>query len=386
MIVAISSVAQNVGIGTNTPNANALLHVDLGANTFKGLLITGTYNVSSTVPDLGTGSRMMFYPGKAAFRAGSVTSSQWDNVNVGFSSIALGLNTTANGNTSTAMGSATHAGGTASTSMGYITTASGDYSTTMGASTTASGLYSTAMGDGSSAGGHSSVAMGFTSIANGQSSVAMGQFTTASGLASFSMGLNATASGDQSLAIGTNLSTNGKKGSFFLGDSDPYSRGVRVVGTPDQFVGRFNGGYYLISSNAGSDVGVQLPSGANSWAVLSDVRRKENFLPVDGESFLQKILKLNLTTWNYKTQDPKTFRHYGPMAQDFFAAFGKDDLGTIGCDTLIYQQDFIGVNLIAIQALVKRTAMLNAENMELKNEVGELKLRLDKLEKLMINK
>jgi hypothetical protein len=44
------------------------------------------------------------------------------------------------------------------------------------------------------------------------------------------------------------------------------------------------------------------------------------------------------------------------MAQDFYAAFGNDALGEIGCDTMINQQDFLGVNLIAIQALEKRTA------------------------------
>src|SRR5438067_4126301 len=129
---------------------------------------------------------------------------------------------------------------------------------------------------------------------------------------------------------------------------------------------RFNGGYYFISSNSGADIGVQLLPGSNAWAVASDVNRKENFLPVDGETFLEKIAKMNLTTWNYKTQDPKIFRHYGPMSQDFYAAFGKDDLGTIGCDTLINQQDFIGVNLIAIQALEKRTTTLQKENDELK--------------------
>ena len=55
------------------------------------------------------------------------------------------------------------------------------------------------------------------------------------------------------------------------------------------------------------------------------------------------------------------------MAQDFYAAFGKDSLGYIGCDTLINQQDFLGVNLIAIQALEKRTQkieQLETENRE----------------------
>jgi hypothetical protein len=75
-------------------------------------------------------------------------------------------------------------------------------------------------------------------------------------------------------------------------------------------------------------------------------------------------------TWNYIGQDAKTLRHYGPMAQDFYKAFGKDGLGEIGCDTLINQQDFLGVNLIAIQALEKRTG-----------KIDELEKKMQQLEK-----
>ena len=83
--------AQNVGIGTTAPNPGALLHVNLGTSTTKGFLVSGTYT-GGTVPDLGAGARLMFYPGKLAFRAGNVTGTQWDNSNVGTSSVALGYN------------------------------------------------------------------------------------------------------------------------------------------------------------------------------------------------------------------------------------------------------------------------------------------------------
>ena len=56
---------------------------------------------------------------------------------------------------------------------------------------------------------------------------------------------------------------------------------------------------------------------------------------------LRKIGAMKLTTWNYKGQH--AIRYYGPMAQDFYAAFGHDGLGQIGCDTLIYSHDFAGV-------------------------------------------
>ncbi len=66
------------------------------------------------------------------------------------------------------------------------------------------------------------------------------------------------------------------------------------------------------------------------------------------------------------------------MAQDFFNAFGKDDLGTIGCDTLINQQDFLGVNLITIQTLKKRTTELKQQ---LEKTVKDQQQQLDALKK-----
>jgi hypothetical protein len=133
------------------------------------------------------------------------------------------------------------------------------------------------------------------------------------------------------------------------------------------FRARFAGGYRFFTNSAVT-IGAFLNANANAWAALSDVRLKENFIPVDGESFLKKIAAMPQYTWNYIGQDIKTLRHYGPMAQDFYKAFGKDSLGEIGCDTLINQQDFLGVNLIAIQALEKRTKEL-LDMLEKTNEV-----------------
>jgi len=61
--------------------------------------------------------------------------------------------------------------------------------------------------------------------------------------------------------------------------------------------------------------------------VVSDKTQKENFQPVDGEEVLAKIRGFELTSWNFIDHDPKEFRHYGLMAQDFYAAFGQDGIG-----------------------------------------------------------
>jgi hypothetical protein len=65
--ISYMAIGQNVGIGTNTPNAAAMLHVNIGSSPSHGFLVTGTENGTPTVPNLGAGSRLMFYPGKAAF-------------------------------------------------------------------------------------------------------------------------------------------------------------------------------------------------------------------------------------------------------------------------------------------------------------------------------
>ena len=68
----------------------------------------------------------------------------------------------------------------------------------------------------------------------------------------------------------------------------------------------------------------------------------------------------------------KQHRHYGPMAQDFYAAFGKDELGTIGEDKSINQADFDGVNPIAIKALIEEVNQLKAENSKLRSKASTL--------------
>jgi len=91
--------------------------------------------------------RMFFDKSKAAFRAGFVTGTEWDDANRGLYSVAMGLNTIASGTRSTAMGYGTTASGWESTAMGYGTDASGGSSTAMGLNTIASGEHSTAMGE-----------------------------------------------------------------------------------------------------------------------------------------------------------------------------------------------------------------------------------------------
>ncbi len=142
LLLTLFALAQNVGIGTLTPVAR--LHV-----TDSSVLFSAIGDVPATpglTPLQGTGRRMMWYPDKAAFRAGYVNGARWDKDNIGLYSFSTGVSTTASGDLSASMGYFTTASGYASTSMGFVSTASGQTSTSMGYNTTASGEASTSMG------------------------------------------------------------------------------------------------------------------------------------------------------------------------------------------------------------------------------------------------
>src|SRR2546428_8489714 len=57
--------------------------------SIDGVVARGTV-FSGAIPATGTGTRMMWYPGKAAFRAGYVGGTEWEDANVGIYSTAMG--------------------------------------------------------------------------------------------------------------------------------------------------------------------------------------------------------------------------------------------------------------------------------------------------------
>ncbi len=110
---------------------------------------------------------------------------------------------------------------------------------------------------------------------------------------------------------------------------------------------------------------------AENVRLTSDRNAKENFTPVSGRAVLDKVVSLPLTEWNYKSDAGA--RHIGPMAQDFYSAFGLDGSD----DKHIAVVDEGGVALAAIQGLNEK---LKADNAELKHENDLLAIRLDELE------
>lgn len=168
----------NVGIGTTEPTA--LLHTQGTGQGEGNVLFTGFRKESGwgDPPVNGPGTRMMWYPDKAAFRVGHVFNNNWDRDSIGVFSMGMGSGSKAWGSVSTALGLETSAGHY-STAMGWATKALGNSSTAMGRESIASGDNSTAMGWSTTASGVLSTAMGYQTIASGKFSTAMGLGTKA---------------------------------------------------------------------------------------------------------------------------------------------------------------------------------------------------------------
>jgi hypothetical protein len=216
LVLAINLLsAQNVGIGTTAPQA--MLHVADSAVLFTGPVILPATTVYNP-PASGPGSRMMWYPQKAAFRVGNVSADNWNKDSIGTYSFSSGLDTKAEGSFSASFGFRTSARENGSFSTGVLSNANGFVSTSLGYSNLASGVYSTSVGSYNTSSGNSAFTSGQQNVASGDWSSSMGLFNLSSGMHSFSIGVNSVASGRTSTSTGANTNAIGDY-SFSMGNT-----------------------------------------------------------------------------------------------------------------------------------------------------------------------
>jgi hypothetical protein len=174
-------------------------------------------------------------------------------------------------------------------------------------------------------------------LASGSSATVPGGYhNTASGSGSFAAGYVAEAISD---------------GSFVWSDESSTTVHVRSSAN-NQFVARASGGYELYS-NPALTTGVRLAPGSGTWGSVSDRALKTRVVPIDDANVLARVAKLPVSEWSYVSE--RGVRHMGPMAQDFYAAFGVGE-----DDRHITSIDEDGVALAAIKALHAENAELRA--------------------------
>ncbi|HEU4882381.1 MAG TPA: tail fiber domain-containing protein [Longimicrobium sp.] len=306
-------------------------------NVDAGALFGGVYDGDgdgSNIPAEGAGTRMMWYPGKAAFRAGGISGTQWDAANIGEYSVAIGQDVRASAANATAFG----------------------------LRSTAAQVTSFAAGEDNTASGASSVALGYHAHTNARSG-------------SFVFGDRSTV---DSIRAGVNHSANWRvSGGFRVFTSSNLTTGVTIQS--GSVVSNWGQSNAVISTSTGAYLGTD-----GVWHDVSDVNRKHLFAEVSGEDVLARLRTLPITTWTYRV-DADDVRHLGPTAQDFHAAFG------LGSDpTTIAGVDEGGVALAAAQALDRRTTgqeariqALEARNAELERQNAEMRARLERIEAML---
>jgi hypothetical protein len=277
-------------------------------------------------------------------------------------------------------------GGGSDNSAGYYdTVAGGGGNTASGGagSTVAGGVNNTASADYSTVGG------GYINTASGSdSTVAGGYINTASGSVSFAAGYGAKATHDVSFV----WSGWGAGGAPSFSPNAAWFGGEHGLGI-DYFAQRPDKGgerwVYIGDNISGQTIATwttaSLSDGGN-WTNASDRALKADFTAVDAQAVLAKVAQLPIGEWSYKAESGQ--RHLGPVAQDFYAAFG------LGADDKhITTVDEGGVALAAIKGLnAKVEKALDEKNRQLEEqaaiirgqqrEIAELRERVQRAETL----
>lgn len=226
----------------------------------------------------------------------------------------------------------------------------------------------------------------YATIAGGQNNDASAIYTTiAGGVNNRATSVGATvAGGSDNEATGSNSFAAGTRAKATANGAFVWSDGSfsALSSTRDnEFTTRASGGTRIFS-NSGAQTGVRLSAGGTGWQSVGAGLLKENAAKVDGVDVLDKLMAVPIETWSLKSQEPG-IRHMGPMAEDFYAAFGLGE-----AENTLNTVDVDGVALAAIQGLytvVKekdgQIKQLETRNETLQTELDDLKARVTLLEK-----
>ncbi|MFB6179666.1 MAG: tail fiber domain-containing protein [Halorientalis sp.] len=331
--VTNSTGALSLTTGSGDLTLNPSGDVDLSGNvltdTSGGLTIDGSTNNGVTITTNG---------GDRTLELGVPTS---DGSNIAGGNVVAGHkhNTVNN----SAVGVVIGGGGSSS----LKNTVGGNYATVGGGrGNTASKRDSTVCG------GYNNKAKGnYANVTGGQTNKAIGIFATVcGGQGNYVGGQNSTvvggsfnyAMGDHAFASGNSANAN-NTGSFVWGDSTITS----VDSMADDEVRFQASGGFVIGTSSDMSTGVTVAAGGGSWSSLSSRTAKSAFEPGDSKRVLESVTEMDVGTWRYNGQD-EAIRHMGPIAEDFYDAFG------LGADERrITNVDADGVAFAAIQGLAE---------------------------------
>lgn len=160
-------------------------------------------------------------------------------------------------------------------------------------------------------------------------------------------------------------------GDVGLGSANPSAR-LDVRSTADPAGAWLQVALGNAASPSQSDLRLKLdPSGdlyvSGTITQLSSRTSKTNFVALAGDEVLARLSQMPIWTWNYLSSD-RDDRHIGPVAEDFYAAFGFGQ-----SERSLAPADVAGVALAATKALQEQIA-------ERDRRISDLQTRLERLE------
>jgi hypothetical protein len=181
--------------------------------------------------------------------------------------------------------------------------------------------------------------------------------------------------GEENTVIGANAEVRISNG-VPISNSTAIGAGAEVSANETMSFGNhFVKQWVFATTEAGSghamEVGTAITNGNGAyltaggvWTNTSDVNKKENFTDLNANELLQKISRLNIQRWRYKGSNEY---HIGPTSQDFYKAFGvgTDDKG-------ISTIDPSGIALAAIKEQLRIIEDLNKKILQLQKRMETL--------------
>ncbi len=386
--VATGTAPLSVASTTQVANLNASLLAGKAASAFASIganAFTGTQAITGDVSLTGSINSALVLHGNVTDPATGFTSSNviggWsgNTVTIGATGAMIGggglsgnvnsvtadFGTVSGGAVNTAAYGATVSGGTSNAATGELSVVAG------GGGNTASGEYAMASGGSQNiASGQFSIVAGFSNtvgrtaatVAGGSENIANSPYSMVAG------GLANTANGYNSFAAGEDADAT-DDGSFVWCQQN--SSSCKSAGA-NSFTVSVNGPIYFYDGP--NSQGCYLSTGSGSWTCSSDRNLKHNIVAIDSRSVLDRVAQMPISQWSMKA-DSAGRKHIGPMAQDFYAAFGLGDT-----DRYIAQGDAQGVALASIQGLYQMMHEKDEQIRQLEAQLQAVEERMARFE------
>lgn len=163
--------------------------------------------------------------------------------------------------------------------------------------------------------------------------------------------------------------------------------GVNGSGIPDLTISNGKIGINNTSPTYPLQVGTTTSNGngayvtiGGTWTNGSSRTFKDRFIALNASDVINKIIGIEVKGWYYKETNEY---HIGPVAEDFYTAFGTGDKNSTNVNKYLSPSDVAGVTMIAIKELIKENESQKQKIEIQQTEIDELKAEIESIKTLL---